>query len=266
MEAAGTYCMRLDYFLVGQGAKVVVVKPWVTQRFIRMHLVKGKTDSKDAKWIMRYGQQNELKLWRPDDVQLVECRRLEQAVGRLIKQKTMTLDSLEALGQQRVSSKVAVMTLQQMLLVPQIQVRLLEQEPDIHLRGQFKEQMELLRSIPGIGRKAAGMLLLFFGGLRQATSCRQLIAKAGLCPREYGSGARSGLRRWGGQICNKLCMCSLVPMRVNTACWELYERLVAKGKNRKHALIAVCNKLLKQAFAVVTSGVAYQPDFKSFAA
>ena len=35
------------------------------------------------------------------------------------------------------------------------------------------------------------------------------------------------------------------------ACKQLYERLVAKGKNKKLALIAVCNKLLKQVFGVV---------------
>jgi transposase len=43
----------------------------------------------------------------------------------------------------------------------------------------------------------------------------------------------------------------------------LFDRLVAKGKNKKLALIAVCNKLLKQAFAIVKSGVPYQADFCS---
>lgn len=31
-------------------------------------------------------------------------------------------------------------------------------------------------------------------------------------------------------------------------------------KNRKVALIAVCNKLLKQAFAIAKSGAVYQPN------
>jgi transposase len=43
----------------------------------------------------------------------------------------------------------------------------------------------------------------------------------------------------------------------------LFERLVAKGNNKKLALIAVCNKLLKQAFAIIKSGVPYQADFSS---
>ena len=34
----------------------------------------------------------------------------------------------------------------------------------------------------------------------------------------------------------------------NKKCKLLYDRIVAKEKNKKLALIAVCNKLLKQAF------------------
>lgn len=266
MEATGSYYMRLAYFLSEQGAKVAVVNPLVIKRFIQMHLGKGKSDRKDAQWIMRYGQQNELRLWQPDDAQLVECRQLEQTIEQLIKQKTMTLNSLEALERQPVRNRMTLKTLKLTLLVLQKQIHLLEQELGDHLRDQFKEQLELLSSIPGIGKKTAGMLLLFYGGFRQVESYRQLIAKAGLCPREYSSGSsvrgKVRITKMGGsQIRSKLYMCSLTAMRANTACRELYQRLVAKGKNRKLALIAVCNKLLKQAFAIVNSGVPYQPDF-----
>jgi len=48
---------------------------------------------------------------------------------------------------------------------------------------------------------------------------------------------------------------------MNAACAAFFDRLVAKGKNKKLALIAVCNKLLKQAFAIVKSSVPYQADF-----
>lgn len=56
-------------------------------------------------------------------------------------------------------------------------------------------------------------------------------------------------------------MCSWSARKANGACRALYDRLVANGKNGKLALIAVCNKLLKQAFAIITSGVPYQADF-----
>ena len=52
-------------------------------------------------------------------------------------------------------------------------------------------------------------------------------------------------------------------IRNNIACKALYERLRAKGKSGKLALIAVCNKLLKQVFAVVKNNTLYQPNYCS---
>jgi hypothetical protein len=50
--------------------------------------------------------------------------------------------------------------------------------------------------------------------------------------------------------------------RFNT-CRDLYERILAKGKSKKLALIAVCNKLLKQAFAIAESRLLYDKKYKS---
>ena len=47
----------------------------------------------------------------------------------------------------------------------------------------------------------------------------------------------------------------------NPFCKELYERLVAKGKNKKVALIAVSTKLLKLIFGVVKSGVKFDKNY-----
>jgi len=58
-------------------------------------------------------------------------------------------------------------------------------------------------------------------------------------------------KRGGKNLRNVLYMCSMNAMKTNTACKTLYERLRANGKTGKQALIAVCNKLLKQVFAVV---------------
>jgi len=58
-------------------------------------------------------------------------------------------------------------------------------------------------------------------------------------------------------------MCSFSAKKSNVACKALYDRLLAKGKNGKVALIAVCNKLLKQAFAIIKSSVPYRADFTS---
>lgn len=266
MEATGAYYMQLAYFLHSHGVAVAVINPVVIKRFVQMHLGKGKSDKKDAQWIMRYGQQNQVKQWQPEAPLLVECRQLEQVIEQLIKQKTMISNSMEALERQPITCLLVIKNLKQTLKLLQKQVRQMELELQERLASLFSREMDLLASIPGIGKKTAGMLLLFAGGFQGMASYRQLIAKAGLCPREYTSGTsirgRVRITKMGGSLIrSKLYMCSLTAMKGNAACRALYERLVAKGKNGKVALIAVCNKLLKQAFAIVKSGIPYQADF-----
>jgi len=199
---------------------------------------------------------------------LVECRQLEQVTEQRLKQKTMISNSLEALQRQPIISKQALKRLQQMLKTLTQQVAAVEAELLALLDQRFAAEMTLLCSIPGIGRKTAGLLLLFAGGFARLDNYRQLIALAGLSPREHTSGTsiRGKVRitkMGGGLIRGKLFRCRFSAKKRNAAGQTLFDRLVAKGKNKQLALIAVCNKLLKQAFAIVKSGVPYQADFNS---
>ena len=58
-------------------------------------------------------------------------------------------------------------------------------------------------------------------------------------------------------------MCSFTACKNNKACKALYDRIVAKGKSKKLALIAVCNKLIKQAYGISKSGLAYDKNYVS---
>jgi transposase len=58
-------------------------------------------------------------------------------------------------------------------------------------------------------------------------------------------------------------MCSFNACTYNKACKAIYDSTVAKGKRKKLALIAVCNKLLKQAFAIAESGLIYDDNYRN---
>ncbi len=58
-------------------------------------------------------------------------------------------------------------------------------------------------------------------------------------------------------------MCSFNACKYNYACKAIYDRLVAKVKSKKIALIAVCNTLLKQAFAIGKLGLVYDDCYRS---
>src|SRR5690606_35910300 len=102
-------------------------------------------------------------------------------------------------------------------------------------------------------------------------SYKQLISYAGLSPVEYSSGTsikgRTKICKQGGKrLRNILYMGALNAKTTNAACKELYDRLVASGKNKKVAVIAVCNKLLKQVYGCIKNGTLYQDNYaKNFA-
>ena len=182
------------------------------------------------------------------------------------KRATRAHNALEALQAQPVVSPMALEQLRQILLHLEEQVQQLEAKLLTTIEARYPPEMQLLCSIPGIGRKTAAYLLIFAGCFTSFQNYRQLIAKAGLCPREFSSGTsvrgKARISKMGGALIrSKLFRCSWSARRANGACRALYDHLVAKGKNGKLALIVVCNKLLKQAYAIVTSGVPYQADF-----
>jgi transposase len=107
------------------------------------------------------------------------------------------------------------------------------------------------------------MLVLLTEGLDRFTSAAELFSCAGLAPviRQSGSSVkgRPRISKIGNQkLRNLLFMCRFNACTYNKACRDPYERLVAKGKRKKLALIAVCHKLLKQAFAMAKSGLPYK--------
>lgn len=144
----------------------------------------------------------------------------------------------------------------------------LEQKPEMLLQQWQPAQLKSISSIKGIGKRATAMLIVFTQGFKYTRNQRQLISFAGLSPSEYSSGTsihgKSRIYKRGGKnLRDVLYMCAMNAIKTNAACKALYERMRAKGKTGKQGLIAVCNKLLKQVFAVVKNNSIYQPNYCS---
>jgi transposase len=121
-----------------------------------------------------------------------------------------------------------------------------------------------LTTIPSLGNKTAAMLIVLTDGFKKFSSHKQLSAYVCISPRifEAGSSIRGKTKvcKMGmSRIRALLYLCARSAKRCNRACKELYDRLLAKGKAKKQALIAVANKLLKQVFAIAISNKKYSP-------
>ncbi|MEM7828440.1 MAG: hypothetical protein QW561_03790, partial [Candidatus Aenigmatarchaeota archaeon] len=56
-------------------------------------------------------------------------------------------------------------------------------------------------------------------------------------------------------------LCAWSASRFNEDCKKLYERLLMKVKSKKIAMVAVANKLIRQAFGVLKNNRQYMANF-----
>jgi len=268
MEATGYYHYRLAQYLYRQDRFVSVVNPLSVKRFIQMKLSKVKTDKSDAKAIYEYGKLNEVPLYNAlTDVQS-ECLQLFRLLDNYLKQRTSLKNKLKGEESLGTPSKVVYHSLKRTEKhltkeIGAIEVRLLEL-----VKQDQQEQLTLLKSIPGMGVKTALFLIVVTDGFKKFDNAKQLCSYVGITPtiRQSGSSVRgrSRISKVGNKkLRNLLFLCAFSACKHNKACKELYDRIVAKGKSKKLALIAVSNKLLKQAFAIAKSGLVYDENFVS---
>jgi transposase len=110
----------------------------------------------------------------------------------------------------------------------------------------WREEEELLRSVPGIGPVVAMTLLAELPELGRLDR-KQIAALVGVAPLSRDSGAWRGKRAvWGGRgrVRAALYMAALAAARHNPGLRAVYARLLAAGTAKEVALVACMHKLL----------------------
>lgn len=265
MEATGTYYLKLAYFLYEKGEKIAIVNPLKIRRFAQMRFERIKTDKADARVIASYGQSEELKLWEPLDEHIIDIRQVCSVIERLVKDRTAWSNKKEALLNDPHHSTMAMSEIDGMIEYITQRLNDLENKLDQLMKEHFVEENKIIRSIPGIGPKTAVMLLALTNGFSRFDTYKEFIAYVGLSPRIYDSGTIKGkvhICKIGmGRARQLLYMAARAASKYNDACRMLYQRLLEKGKAKKLALIAVANKLVKQAFALTNKYELYTKNF-----
>ncbi|MDQ0362465.1 IS110 family transposase [Breznakia pachnodae] len=137
----------------------------------------------------------------------------------------------------------------------------------IHL-AKKTENMVLLTSIPGIGDNLAARIIAEIGDINRFTESKQLIAFAGIEPMIYQSGKNNGLHYKISKKGNKRLRCLLylavkciVRKAIeDTTIREFYQKKMTQENpmNRKAAIIASANKLLRVIYGMCKTGCLYQ--------
>jgi transposase len=273
MESTGTYGHRLAGTLVEHGFLVSMVNALQVKRFAQSRAKRAKTDAADAKLLTEYAlsleqcsdERDRLRLWTPDEPSQLFLKQLRTLYEMLVKVRTMLLNQTEALNGYPDVAPMATQTLQSLLKILDIKIAALEEAMNTIVEQHYQHQAKHLESIPGIARKTCVAIIAAIGNIQRFNDAKSLAAFCGLCPRiaESGSSVKAhGTLCYNGNtvIRTQLYMCALSAARYNKPCKELYQRLLAKGKSHKSALLAVAHKLIRQIFAVLKYDTMFQSN------
>jgi transposase len=243
LEATGGYERLLVASLGAARLPVVVANPRQVRRFAQAIGVLAKTDAIDAMVLAQFGQKMDPPV---RELPNAEARALEALVARrrqLIGLRTAEKNRLKQAANKRIKSSI-----QAVIKTLELQIKAIENEIDQRIRKSpaWKERNDLLKSVPGIGDVTARTLVADLPELG-SLSRQAIAALVGVAPMNRDSGQMRGKRMiWGGRahVRSALYMAAVSAIRANPVCQALYERLVASGKAKKLALVAVMRKLL----------------------
>lgn len=266
MESTGVYQLPFCFFLEVKKARYSVVNALQIKRYIQMKLERNKTDKKDAQHICMYGLETNPECYQMPDRLYFECRALNNAIETITKDITAFKNKIHAVSKLEIDTKVITSTYKKILRELKAELKKLETELYKKLEAWQPAMVKQVRSVVGIGKRATAILIVSTQGFKHTESYQQLISYAGLSPKEYSSGSSIRGRvkickQGGGLIRHTLYMCALNAKQTNAGCKALFDRLVAKGKNKKLAVIAVANKLLKQVFGVVKNECLFDRNY-----
>jgi transposase len=260
LEATGGYESALAATLAQAQLPVVVVNPRQVRQFARALGKLAKTDRIDAAVLVQFGQQvqPEVRPLPDEQTRLLDAlltRR--QQVLEMIQRERNRLEL--AVGPVRTDIRETIAFLVKRL-------KHTDRDLDEQLRQSpvWREREQLLKAIPGVGRQ---MLLTVLATLPELGRIprKQLTALVGVAPYNCDSGTLRGRRHcWGGRAQTRrvLYMATLSAARCNPQIRPFYERLIAKGKPKKVALMACMHKLLLIMHAMVRDNTAWNPQMQ----
>jgi transposase len=257
LEATGGYERLAAATLALAALPVVVVNPRHVREFGKAIGAMAKTDRLDASLIALFAERI-----RPELRALprLETGALSEFVLRrrqLVEMITAEANRRALVGralQRRLDVHVAWLKRELAQVESELQ-RCIEASP------LWRTRDALLQSVPAVGPRTSHMLIAQLPEL--GTLNRQRIsALVGVAPFNDDSGKHRGVRRikgWRVSLRNALYMATLVGIRYNPVLKTFYDRLRAKGKPPKVAIVACMRKLLTILNAMVRTQSSWKP-------
>ncbi|MDL1872948.1 IS110 family transposase [Deltaproteobacteria bacterium PRO3] len=262
LEATGSYSEDLAIFLQEQGHRVSVVNPARISAFAKSQLARNKTDKIDAELIARFCQTQNPELFIAPSPAIRELQVLVRHLDNLTESLQREKNRLEA----AVKSKAVVQSIQTLIQVLKEEIRktrkkiedLFKDHPDI------RNDRDLLATIPGIGDLTASKLLAEIPNLKRYESVKQLVAFAGLNPRQYMSGSavykKAHISKTGSSRVRKMLFMPALVAKTKGEGFKAFEKqLLKNGKAKMVVVGAIMRKLLHIIYGVLKNNKPFDP-------
>ena len=257
LEATGGLELTLVAALAAAKLPVVVVNPRQVRDFAKATGKLAKTDALDAQVLAHFAEavRPPVRPLRDADSQELNSltTRRNQIMTMLVAEKNR-LDRASGSVRLRVQAHIGWLE-QELKDLDDALRRMLRRSP------VWREQDDLLRSVPGVGEQLSLSLLSYVPELGTLDR-KKIAALVGVAPLNRDSGAMRGKRSiWGGRarVRAALYMGALVASRHNPVVRDFYQRLLAVGKPKKVALTACMRKLLARLNSVLKSRQPWNP-------
>lgn len=243
MEASGGYESLAAGMLANAGFGVAVVNPAQVRSFAHALKQKAKTDQIDAVVIARFAEAVRPRVDGLPDQQA-------QLLGDLITRRRQILQMLVAERQRLSRTKEArlVKSLNRVIKALVKELGEIDGGIDHLVRSSplWRQKEDLLQSVPGVGKIVARTLMAEMPELGQLDR-RQIAALAGLAPFTRQSGkwrGKSFISGGRGSVRAIMFIASLSAARYHPQMRLLYQKMIAAGKPKMVAIIAIARRLL----------------------
>jgi transposase len=275
VEPTGGYELAVVAFAYEQGWQVSLPNPKKVRDWAKGMGRRAKTDRQDAHILARYGAECRPAAQAQLATEVSELDSLlkrRQDLEQMLQQEKNRLQ--EMAGRPGVSDAVRG-SLAQVIEALQEALRQLEEAIATHLRQHTHLQCERDRvlCLPGIGPKVVLPLVVLLYRWQTLTSgqgsAKGLTALVGFDPKSHVSGTsvrkRPSISKMGNaELRRLLYMGALSAVHGHNPLHVFYERLVARGKAKKLAVVAAAHKLLTWAWVLFSRHTTWDPALHSF--
>ena len=256
LEATGGFETVVTAALAAAGLPVAVVNPAQVRAFAKAIGQRAKTDPIDASLIAHFAEAT-----------CCQSRPLPDAQTRLladlVQRRRQIVEMIGAESQrggrapERLRKSIA-----RLLKALRKELASVDADIDGEVRGSpaWRDKEDLLTSVPGIGKGISRTLIAEMPELGRLDR-KQIAALAGVAPFTRQSGQWRGKSFIGGGrpgVRTALFMGAMVAKKHNPALKAFFDRLVAAGKPKMVALIAVARKLITILNAILRDNKPWQ--------